>query len=78
MRGLVNVRLIFSDETDFYPPFQQREVRAVLEGYLVKPNSSPQILLISTPKDPLGIMNQIEEEEDSLYEQIITGLSVWP
>ena len=22
MRGLVNVRLIFSDETDFYPPFQ--------------------------------------------------------
>lgn len=71
MRGLVNVRLIFSDETDFYPPFQQREVRAVLEGYLAKPNSSPQILLVSTPKDPLGIMNQIEQEEDSLYDKIV-------
>lgn len=70
MRGLVNVRLIFSDETDFYPQFQQREVRAVLEGYLAKPNSSPQILLVSTPKDPLSIMAQIENDEASFYDKI--------
>jgi hypothetical protein len=70
MRGLVNTRLILSDETDYYPAFQQREVRAVLEGYLAKPNSSPQILLVSTPKDPLGLMHQIEEEADSLYERV--------
>jgi hypothetical protein len=70
MRGLVNVRLIFSDETDFYPPFQQREFRAVLEGYLAKPNSSPQILLVSTPKDPLSIMAQIENDEASFYDKV--------
>ena len=40
-----------------------------MEGYLAKPNSSPQILLVSTPKDPLGIMNQIEQT-DSLYEKV--------
>jgi hypothetical protein len=70
MRGLVNTKLILSDETDYYPSFQQREVRAVLEGYLAKPNSSPQILLVSTPKDPLGLMAHIENEVDSLYEKI--------
>ena len=39
MRGLTNVKFILSDETDFYPPFQQKEVRAVMEGYIGKPNS---------------------------------------
>ena len=45
-------------------------MRAVLEGYLAKPNSSPQILLVSTPRDPLGLMNSIEQEADSLYHKI--------
>jgi hypothetical protein len=50
MRGLTNIKFIFSDETDFYPTFQQKEVRAVMEGYIGKPNSDPHIVLVSTPK----------------------------
>ena len=26
--------------------------------------------MVSTPKDPLGLMNQIEQEDDSLYDKI--------
>ena len=66
MRGLVNTKLILSDETDFYPPSSSGRFVQYLEGYLAKPNSSPQILLVSTPRDPLGLMNQIEQEADSL------------
>jgi hypothetical protein len=50
MRGLTDVKFILSDESDMYPPFQQKEVRAVLEGYIGKPNSDPHIVLVSTPK----------------------------
>jgi hypothetical protein len=70
MRGLTNVRFILSDETDFYPPFQQKEVRAVMEGYIGKPNSDPNIVLVSTPKAPGGLMQQIELEQDSLYHKL--------
>jgi late competence protein required for DNA uptake (superfamily II DNA/RNA helicase) len=54
MRGLDNVKFILSDETDYYPPFQQKEVRAVMEGYI-----DPHIVLVSTPKAPGGLMQQI-------------------
>jgi hypothetical protein len=67
MRGLTNVRAIISDESDYYPKFQQLEVRAVCEGYIGKPNSDPTIILVSTPKAPGGLMQQIELEPDSLY-----------
>ena len=70
MRGLTNVKFILSDETDFYPPFQQKEVRAVMEGYVGKPNSDPHIVLVSTPKAPGGLMQQIELEQDSLYHRL--------
>jgi hypothetical protein len=70
MRGLDNVKWIFSDETDYYPLFQQREVRAVMEGYIGKPNSDPHIVLVSTPKAPGGLMQQIELEESSLYHKL--------
>jgi hypothetical protein len=70
MRGLDAVRFILSDETDFYPAFQQREVRAVMEGYIGKPNSDPHIVLVSTPKAPGGLMQQIELESDSLYHKL--------
>lgn len=72
MRGLTNVKLILSDETDFYPPFQQREVRAVMEGYIGKPNSDPHIVLVSTPKAPGGLMQQIElqPEDTCLYHRL--------
>ena len=72
MRGLTNVKFILSDETDFYPPFQQKEVRAVMEGYIGKPNSDPHIVMVSTPKAPGGLMQQIElEPEDTcLYHRL--------
>jgi hypothetical protein len=70
MRGLTDVKFILSDESDMYPLFQQREVRAVMEGYIVKPNSDPHIVLVSTPKAPGGLMQQIELEENSLYHKL--------
>jgi hypothetical protein len=70
MRGLNNVKFILSDETDYYPPFQQKEVRAVMEGYIGKPNSDPHIVMISTPKAPGGLMQQIKLEHDSLYHKL--------
>ena len=33
MRGLTDVKWILSDESSYYPPFQQQDVRAVMEGY---------------------------------------------
>lgn len=59
-----------SDESDYYPPFQQKEVRAVMEGYIGKPNSNPTIVLVSTPKAPGGLMQHIELEPDSLYHKL--------
>jgi hypothetical protein len=56
MKGLVGLRWIISDESDFYPKGQQKEVRAVLEGYIGKPNSDPHIVMVSTPKSPGGLM----------------------
>jgi hypothetical protein len=71
MRGHDNVKFIMSDESDYYPIFQQREVRAVMEGYIGKPNSNPTIILVSTPKAPGGLMQQIELEPDSLYHKLL-------
>jgi hypothetical protein len=70
MRGLDNVKFILSDETDYYPPFQQQEVRAVMEGYIGKPNSDPTIVMVSTPKAPNGLMQQIELEQNSIYHKL--------
>jgi hypothetical protein len=68
MRGLDNVKFIMSDEADFYPRFQQQEIRAVSEGYLAKPNSSDlTIVFVSTPNAPGGLLQQLELEKDSLY-----------
>jgi len=60
MRGLDNVKFIYCDESDFFPPFHQKEVRAVMEGYIGKPNSDPTIVMVLTPKALGGSMQQIE------------------
>src|SRR5215207_4122316 len=68
LRGLDKVKMILSDESDYYPPFQQKELRAVMEGYLGKPNSGDiRLILCSTPNAPNGLMQQIELEQQSLY-----------
>jgi hypothetical protein len=41
-----------------------------MEGYIGKPNSDPHILVVSTPKAPNGLMQQIELEQDSLYYKV--------
>jgi hypothetical protein len=70
MRGLVGVRWILSDESDFYPKGQQKECRAVIEGYIGKPNSDPTIAMVSTPRSPGGLMEQIELESNSIYHKL--------
>jgi late competence protein required for DNA uptake (superfamily II DNA/RNA helicase) len=70
MRGLTDVKFIMSDESDMYPVFQRREVRAVMEGYIGKPNSNPTIILVSTPQAPGGLMQTIELEQPSLYHKL--------
>jgi hypothetical protein len=70
MRGLTDVKFILSDDSSYYPPFQQRDVRAVMEGYIGKPNSDPTIILVSTPKAPGNLIQQIDLEEDSHYHKL--------
>ena len=53
LRGLDFLKMLVIDEGDYFPSFQQKEIRAVSEGYIGKPNSDPQIIIASTPKDPL-------------------------
>jgi hypothetical protein len=67
MRGLDRVKFIMADEADYFPPGQQKEVRAVMEGYIGKTNSDPTIVLSSTPAAPQGLMQNIELEQNSLY-----------
>ncbi len=67
MRGLDKVKFILADEADYFPPFQQKEVRSVIEGYIGKPNSDPTVVLVSTPNAPNGLFQQIELEPNSLY-----------
>jgi hypothetical protein len=55
------------DEADYFPPSQQKEVRAVVEGYIGKPNSDSQIVFSSTPAAPQGLMQNIELEQNSLH-----------
>jgi hypothetical protein len=38
MRGLTNVKFILSDETDFYPPFQQKEVYHYSQPFPLREN----------------------------------------
>jgi hypothetical protein len=67
-RSLTNPSFILIDEGDFFPIGQQQEVRHAAERYAGKSDSS--IVLISTPNIPGGLMQSIEQEEDSLYHRI--------
>lgn len=67
-RSLTNPSFILIDEGDFFPPGQQQEVRHAAERYVGK--SDATIALISTPNIPGGLMQQIEQEENSLYYRI--------
>jgi hypothetical protein len=74
MRGLTDVKFILVDEADMFPPSQQQEVRAVVEGYIQK--SNPHIILVSTPGQPEGLFQQIEMEENSIYHKLFMPYSI--
>lgn len=65
MRGIPDVKLIFLDEADFFPKHEQQDARTISERYIAK--SDPQILLVSTPNAPGGLMERIQNEKESLY-----------
>jgi hypothetical protein len=71
MRGLANVRFIFLDEADFFPKSQQQEARTISERYIGK--SDAYIAMVSTPNQPGGLFETIEQEQQSLYHKIILG-----
>lgn len=67
IRGLPNVSFIFVDEADFFRQNEQEQVRDIIERYIGK--SSAQVVMVSTPNSPNGLLQQIEEEPTE--EQII-------
>jgi hypothetical protein len=58
------------DECDFFPKFQQDDVRHVSERYIAK--SDPFIVMVSTPNAPDGLFDRIEKEpeEQCIYKHL--------
>jgi hypothetical protein len=67
MRGLIDVKFILSDESSYYPPFQQRDVRAVMKDTSESLTLTHRLSLFQLLKH-LG--QQIDLEEDSLYHKL--------
>ena len=67
LRGLDKVVCLIIDDCDFYPRFQQQEIRGVAEGLISKPNSNPTTIFVSTPNAPNGLLQTLELEQNSLY-----------
>jgi hypothetical protein len=60
IQGIDNPKFIFLDECDFFPKFQQDDVRHVTERYIAK--SDPFIVMVSTPNAPGGLFKRIQQE----------------
>jgi hypothetical protein len=73
-RGAPNVKFIFLDEADFFRKIEQHDVRDTSERYIAK--SNPQILMVSTPNRPGGLMEKIQEESDSIYHKLFLPYTV--
>ncbi len=73
-RGVPNVKFIFIDEADFFRKIEQYEVRDVAERYIGK--SQPQILFVSTPNKPGGLMERIQDEKHSLYNKLFLPYTI--
>jgi hypothetical protein len=69
-RSLTNPKFILIDEGDYFPKFQQDDVRHVAERYIAK--SDPFIVMVSTPKAPDGLFDKIEKEpfESCIYKKM--------
>ncbi|HEY9386646.1 MAG TPA: hypothetical protein VIP70_06375 [Nitrososphaeraceae archaeon] len=70
-RALDNPKFILLDEADFFPKFQQEDIRHVSERYIAK--SDPYIVMVSTPNSPLGLFEAIEKEseESCIYKRLL-------
>ena len=60
LRAQENMVFILVDEADFFPRNDQNNVRDAVEGYIGKNDSI--IALVSTPNEPNGLFNKIENE----------------
>lgn len=63
-RGL-NPKFVILDEADFFPVSEQMEARSVAERYI--PKSNPYLIMISTPYNPGGLYDIMDQEKDSLW-----------
>ena len=70
MRGLDNVKFIYCDESDFFPSFQQTEVRAVMEGYIGKPNVGGLVKIERWNSICDMTLSQIEKTQKLIQETI--------
>ena len=69
-RALDNPKFILLDEADFFRKGEQEDVRHVSERYIAK--SNPYIVMVSTPNNPDGLFEKIENEPEEicLYRRI--------
>ncbi|HEY1248915.1 MAG TPA: hypothetical protein VGE97_08010 [Nitrososphaera sp.] len=68
MRSRMDLKVIFSDESDFYEPGERAILHDVIERYIAR--SDPWIILVSTPAGPDGLFAQMEAEEHSIYQRV--------
>jgi hypothetical protein len=74
-RSLTNCRFFFLDEFDFFEEQKNIESgRKIAERQIAK--SDPDILIASTPNRPDGPMQQIQQEEPSLYNKVFLPYTV--
>jgi hypothetical protein len=71
LRGYDRVRAIISDETDYYPLSQQKQLLDTIIPFESKPNSNSNLILVSTPASAFGIMRQIESDPNSSWYSMV-------
>jgi hypothetical protein len=57
----------FIDEGDHFGNSESKNIQSVVEGFIGKANSDPHIIFCSTPSRPLGLFQEIEQEQNSIY-----------
>ena len=64
-RGYQSVKAVISDENDWWPLSEQKEMQSAIEPFYIK--NSSWIILVSTPASGFGIMRQLETTPNSPY-----------
>jgi hypothetical protein len=74
MRGFTDVKFIFADESAFFPPGQQDEVKHTIEGYRIK--TDPHIVIVSTPNKPGDYFESIDKDPNSIFKKVYLPYTV--